>query len=181
MEIEIPRKPSDTEVHIDPTPYLKSKVPQKIEDVGLAFRRGSSSRRPRWSLVAWSVMAGLIDLLIVTSFWSFALLGVMLAFRWTGVRLGLQVDGPLMWAMIGQYSGYFLIFRVFAGFTIGEWACGLRLGEPRHRLAEDYSLRVLGRFCIVAGTGFICLPVLSLILGFDVAGRLAGLPLVTQR
>lgn len=179
MEIEVPRNPEGGEIRL-PKNRVGNELPPFLEDAPLAFRRGSSSRR-RGSVPAWSIVAGVIDLLVVTAFWSFALLFAMWAFKATGLRIHSFPLESLALYMLGQYSCYFLIFRVFAGFTIGEWACGLRLGEARHRLADDYALRVLGRFLIVALTGFVTLPILSVILGRDLAGHWAGLPLVAQQ
>lgn len=141
----------------------------------------SSSRKPRWALTAWSMAASVIDLLLVFAAACFMGIFVMLLLKIKAMNFSQSpINDYLGFALcfVGLYSGYLLLLRVFIGCSIGEWACGLRLGEPRHRLADDYSLRVLGRFLIVATTGFVILPVLSLFMGQDVAGKLAGLPLV---
>lgn len=123
--------------------------------------------------------AGVIDLLLVFAAACFmGVLAMLLLKVRTAGFAGLNDQMGLAACFVGLYSAYLLVLRVFIGCSVGEWACGLRLGEPRHRLADDYSLRVLGRFLIVATTGFVVLPVLSLFTGQDLAGKLAGLPLV---
>lgn len=148
----------------------------------VSFHRGSSSRKRRWRLVAWSAVAGMIDLLIMTSVLCLVAFLTLLFFRSSNIGSpGFFEIGPMAVFALALYSSYILVLRVLAGCTMGEWACGLRLGEPRHRLSDDYSLRVIGRFFIIAVTGFILLPVLSLCTGRDWAGKLCGLPLVELR
>lgn len=150
----------------------------------VSFHHGSSSRGPRWMMLAWSGFAATVDLLICFSltcliaylfvFVSKVPFGVVSMFIKTQFQLGFFGSVFLVFAC------YLLTFRIFAGCTIGEWACGIRLGEPRQRMSNDYSLRVIQRFFLVVCTGIITLPVISLFVGDDMAGRLSGLPLVQQ-
>ncbi len=72
---------------------------------------------------------------------------------------------------------YMVMLRSFLGFTLGDWACGLRLGAIEQRLGPGYSLRVVFRAGIFIATGIIFLPILSLIVGRDLAGQWSGLQL----
>lgn len=151
----------------------------------VAFHRGgSSSRGPRWMLLAWSAFAAVVDFLICFSITCFVtyLFVFVSGVSFTAVSRFIQHQFLLGYAgcVLLVFTCYLLTFRVFAGCTVGEWACGIRLGEPRHRISNDYSLRVLQRFMLVTVTGVVTLPVLSLIVGEDMAGRLSGLPLVQQ-
>lgn len=195
MESEI-QQPTDNQSHnteiIRERPERARRTPAKSKEqeksiLEIAYEQkpkahhSSSSRRPRWALTAWSMAAGLIDLLLVFAAACFMAILAMLLLKIRNMSFHQSPMNDylgLALCFVGLYSGYLLLLRVFIGCSIGEWACGLRLGEPRHRLADDYSLRVLGRFLIVATTGFVILPVLSLFMGQDVAGKLAGLPLV---
>lgn len=187
MEPEIRRPSHDSEIEPpakvprSPAPRFRKSVLEIAYEQKPVMHHNSSSRRPRWALTAWSMAAIVIDLLLVFATVCFLAILAMLLLR---IRVLNFSSSPLNdylavgLCFVGLYSGYLLLFRVFIGCTIGEWSCGLRLGEPRHRLADDYGVRVLGRFLVVATTGFVVLPVLSLFMGQDVAGKLAGLPLV---
>lgn len=72
---------------------------------------------------------------------------------------------------------YLIIFRSFLGSTLGEWAFDIQLGSQADQASPYYPLRVIWRSIIVIATGFVTLPLLSLITGRDLAGRLAGLSL----
>ncbi|PWU16077.1 MAG: hypothetical protein C5B49_11020 [Bdellovibrio sp.] len=141
-----------------------------------------SSRRRRWQMRAWSLAAAVIDFLLVSSL---ACLFAIVFMAITKVHVTrfdfltkpevLRLLGPCLLAL---HCSYLLLFRVFAGCSAGEWACGLRLGQPHHRLSRTYGLKVLLRFFVVAATGFIVLPFLSLIRGQDLTGKWIDLPLV---
>ncbi|HEX4925858.1 MAG TPA: RDD family protein [Bdellovibrionales bacterium] len=72
---------------------------------------------------------------------------------------------------------YLIIFRSFLGSTLGEWAFDIQLGSRAEQASPYYPLRVIWRSVIVIATGFVTLPLLSLLTGRDLAGRLAGLSL----
>jgi hypothetical protein len=72
---------------------------------------------------------------------------------------------------------YLIIFRSFLGSTLGEWAFDIQLGTKTEQASPYYPLRVIWRSVIVIATGFITLPILSLITGRDIAGHLSGLSL----
>ncbi len=71
--------------------------------------------------------------------------------------------------------------RSLLGFTIGEWACDLRLGQPHERLRNNYVIKVMLRSSLILLTGVVTLPVLSLLLGRDLAGVLSGLRLFSLK
>ncbi len=195
MEIEIDRpknserrepKPRTTRV---PKLNLEEIIPHRNwnfvqETPPMVFHRGSSSKPPRWMLLAWSGFAAAVDLLIcfsLTCLFTYLLVWLTdVSFSSVSVFIKFQFKVGYVGCIMLVYTCYLLIFRVFAGCTIGEWACGIRLGEPRQRISNDYSLRVIQRFILITLTGIVTLPILSLIVGEDLAGRLSGLPLVLQ-
>lgn len=69
---------------------------------------------------------------------------------------------------------YLLVNRLFVGSTPGEWAFEQRIGRPEEMNSASYSLRILARSLLVIATGFIILPLLSLILKRDLAGEITG-------
>jgi hypothetical protein len=72
---------------------------------------------------------------------------------------------------------YLIIFRSFLGATLGEWAFEVQLGSKTEQDSSYYPFRVILRSIIIIATGFITLPLLSLITGRDLAGRIAGISL----
>lgn len=179
MEIEKireERKPSDLKINY--------RIPSDdlFNARKISFHRGSSPVKRRWRLMAWSLAAGVIDLLMMFSLSCVAIGAMVFLMRWQvslnqfSHTYSLKISLAATW--LGFYACYLLLLRVFLGCTLGEWACGLRLGEPRHRLSPGYSLKVHFRLFVTMATGVITLPLLSMIFGVDLAGKLSGLPLV---
>jgi hypothetical protein len=150
-------------------------------EMATSFHGGSQPRSSR-ATMAWSMAAFAIDLLAVTAMVCFFLLLslVMQKLGWADFRWNRELIGKTFLPVFLLIDGAYLIFlRLFLGGTLGEWACGLRLGQIRQRLSSRYSLLVLARFAIVLGTGLIVLPLLSFVTGKDWAGKLSGLPLIS--
>lgn len=104
---------------------------------------GGSHRGPAGRvLMAWSFAATMIDILVVFSLVCLFLFVSLLAFRLMSSPVALTRDSlthlviPLF---VFLYSSYLILVRVFLGSSLGEWACGLRLGEARQRFLPDMS------------------------------------------
>lgn len=83
--------------------------------------------------------------------------------------------------LIGGVSFIYLaVNRVIMGYTPGEWAFDQRIGKPAETGSPMYSIRVAARSLLVVVTGFILFPILSLIMGYDVAGVITGAPLMKK-
>ncbi len=151
-------------------------------DFSMGFHRGSRSGGVGYQLVAWSFVAALIDalLLFATSCLFLLCFSFLVRSQFSSV---LQVFGGSIY-QIGLAGGvmlvgiYMIMLRVFLGFTIGEWACALRLGDLRQRLNRYYSLKVIARMVLIFATGLVLIPAFSLLLGRDLAGFIVRLPLV---
>lgn len=193
---------SPPETHRDPKPAPSAPLGPEIKSRrqrqafvsptalgGHDFLETSSSFHggPRWrsrgyALVAWSFVATVIDACVVLGM-ACLFLFVTLWIEKTGVQMAflerslILKSGALIFLFL--HITYLLSLRIVIGSSVGEWACGLKLGEPRMRLSPRYSLQVLWRFAIVMGTGIVSLPILSALTGQDWAGRLSGLPLIT--
>lgn len=143
-------------------------------------------RRQGRRLILWSFTASLIDALLLLSASCFFLLAFAFVMR---SPLAEAFRGVLALGTLKLFAGTFLSVswiylvttRVFFGFSIGEWACGLRLGEPRQRFHWKYPFQVMTRSSLILLTGFVSLPVLSLLTGRDFAGKISGIPLISLR
>lgn len=69
---------------------------------------------------------------------------------------------------------YLLVNRMFLGATPGEWAFEQRIGRPEEISQATYSLKVLARAVLVILTGFVILPMVSMIMKRDIAGEITG-------
>ena len=147
-----------------------------IQDSG--FHSGPNSGRS-YRRSMWSLAAIVIDGLIVTSLGCFFIVAFALTMK-TDLKAAIGFFdgsfanfGAVVFTVLAMI--YVTLLRSFLGYSIGEWACGLRLGLPNERLSRKYSLRVLMRTLAIFFTGVIVLPALSLITGYDMAGRLTGI------
>ena len=180
-ELPEPNGPGRAERSLD---YL-FKRPKLTWDESTGFHRGPRSPGRGYRLMAWSMLAGFIDSLLLFSTSCFLLIGfsklmksnliqVFAFFQESNLEMGFLALGGLI-------AMYLVIFRVFLGFTIGEWTCGLRIGLLKQRLHRSYALRVLGRTILVFSTGLVLLPILSLLFGRDIPGLLLRIPLIEKK
>lgn len=133
-----------------------------------------------------SLSAGLLDGLLVTAA---SLLCMIIVLVVTKVDLLANLANPdtegLVYAataclFIGVGFIYTVINRIFLGFTPGEWAYDVRLGLPTEQGTAMYAGQVLLRQLLVTATGVFILPILSVIMKKDLAGKVTGLQLQTK-
>ncbi|MGE0632870.1 MAG: hypothetical protein AB7O96_10700 [Pseudobdellovibrionaceae bacterium] len=147
-------------------------------DENISFRRGPR-RSPR-QVASWSMAASFIDFLLLLALNCF-LVVVTIAITQNNPfqTLPVMIYNPFVWILFGQVIatswGYMVSLRSFLGFSIGEWACHLRLGDDRDFAQSNYTLRVIARCTLVLASGMILLPILTLITGNDLAGKISGL------
>lgn len=155
-------------------------------DPSAGFHSGPS-RRQGYRLALWSWLASLIDILILVSGSCFF---VLLFSFIVQTPVGPLVRGLfhsqhqlLFFAEVGVLFGwlYMVSIRTLLGHSIGEWACDLRLGKPRERLQTKYVFKVAFRSTVILLTGVVTLPILSLLVGKDLAGSLSGLRLFSLK
>lgn len=159
-------------------------------------------RRSSRTTVIWSVAAASIDGLVLFAGACFLMLTFCVAFHLQTKQvlldfkqLGHFVQQLFQFSVSHQtwldlqtnpLSGFVLLLptmiffyltftRIYLGFSLGEWACYLRMGRIEQRLSAQYSLWVVQRTMLIAATGFISLPILSAIIGQDIAGLITGL------
>jgi len=164
--------------------FQKSRLASTDFILGASFHRGPNRRRRNYRLVVFSWAASLIDTLLGFALSMMVILASSLLMKVSFVHLLNFFHGSLYFlaltCFVASVGLYKLILRIYLGFTIGEWACGLRLGSPKERISPDYVWRVFLRFAVVFGTGILVLPIMSIVLGQDVAGRISGLYLVEK-
>ena len=189
-----PNDPSRPGVPTPETPHRdrtgrqdQARRPGVLDGMDFIEASGSFHGGPNWkssgyALVAWSFVASIIDACVVTGLACFFLFAGLLVEKMGAEFLIFDRSVMLKSAVIlflFLHMTYLITLRIVLGNSLGEWACGLKLGEPRARLSPRYSLKVLWRFVIVAATGVFVLPLLSYLTGKDWAGRLSGLPLIS--
>jgi hypothetical protein len=81
---------------------------------------------------------------------------------------------------IGSGLLYVLAARTWVGATLGEWSYEVRVGTEKSRTRWFYPVLILWRGFVVAATGFVVLPLVSMIVGTDLLKYLTGLQLVSM-
>lgn len=100
---------------------------------------------------------------------------VMSIIKATSLYLTSQVSLLILYIAISQL--YIVVARTFCGQTMGEWAFDVRLGKPEEQNHQHYPLKVLGRALVMTVTGVFVMPILSIIMGRDIAASVSGLKL----
>ena len=89
-----------------------------------------------------------------------------------------DAQGMIYLATVSLFAGVSFIYltanRIILGFTPGEWAFDQRVGQTTDMNTASYSLRVVFRSALVIFSGFIALPILSILFNKDIAGQLSG-------
>lgn len=92
--------------------------------------------------------------------------------------IGAQIAIALLVYSVSQL--YLILSRSFFGQTLGEWSMDMQLGQPQEQEKLSYVFKLISRTLILLLTGFIVLPLISMILGKDIAGRATGLKLYNK-
>ncbi len=149
---------------------------------GTQFRRGPIAPRKRWQVTVWSFLASTIDGLFLFGVVALAIVAAQIAL---GGVLSLSVKFWSFKVLFLGFSGlifcYLVLLRSYLGFTLGEWACSLRLGYPWERLDSKYIPKIAWRSFLVLATGVFILPILSLIFDSDFAGEASGVHLMSLK
>lgn len=133
--------------------------------------------------VAPSPLSLFLDLTVIAGLSILFMLGLVVA---TGLDLvpiltnagtdnGTQIGVALLAYSVSQL--YLILSRSFFGQTLGEWSMDSQLGLPKDQEKISYAFKLIARTLILTATGFIVLPLISMILNKDLAGRVADLKL----
>lgn len=153
-----------------------------IEDASthVGFHSGSK-KRSGLKLALWTwLAAGLDALVLVSASCFFILVFSFLMKANANSMLSLFLKNQNSVNMLGVLFiailwTYLIFMRVFMGATIGEWTCGLRLGQPLERFHFSYLIKVMLRTTVIVTSGIFIIPLISLLFSRDVAGDISGL------
>jgi len=134
--------------------------------------------------VAPSPLSLFLDLTVIAGLAILFMLGLVVA---TGLDLvpilsnadnGTKIGVALLAYSVSQL--YLILARSFFGQTLGEWSMDSQLGLPQEQQKISYSFKLIARTLILTATGFIVLPLISMILKKDLTGRAADLKLYSK-
>jgi hypothetical protein len=198
MEVELPKAPPVQSPFPRPEAYKQpgtglgkdqiKKIPGQSALAGVGTRRGAAdSPQKKLMPATMSVASAALDLIICVSI---ALVFVAVTLTVTKVDLN-AVLGNLSHDVMTQISLgvlfitvmqlYVVVARAFFGATLGEWTFDLQVGQDEEQMQNSYPLKVAIRSLLNIVTGIVLLPLVSAMLGRDVAGQLSGVKLYRQR
>lgn len=90
-------------------------------------------------------------------------------------------QGSLVMLYLAVWLMYSVIARSFFGRTLGEWTFDHQLGSTQDQQQALYPLKVVARTLVTLITGIVVLPLVSLLMGQDLAGRISGVQLYQQK
>ena len=134
--------------------------------------------------VAPSPLSLFLDLTVIAGLTILFMLGLVVA---TGLDLvpilsnadtGTQFGMALLAYSVSQL--YLILARSFFGQTLGEWSMDTQLGLPGEQQKINYAFKLIARTLILTATGFIILPIASMIMKKDITGRAVDLKLYTK-
>lgn len=149
-------------------------------DKGVSEKPSQAKAKTEFKPTTWSFSAAMLDSMLVVAA---SLLCMIILLVVTKVDLIGNLSNPDAQGMIYLSTAamfatvtfiYLTLNRMYIGCTPGEWAFDQRIGKPEELNKASYSLKVVARSLVVIVTGFIVLPVLSAILGQDIAGTITG-------
>lgn len=188
MEIE-PAKPVQSpfpqqDAFKGPAP---KKVPRQSDLASVGTRRGAADSPPRRLVPAtFSLASAFLDLIICTAL---ALVFLSALLTVTKVDLNLVIANTsrdrmtqlsLFVLFLAVMQMYVVISRAFFGRTLGEWTFDLQIGQDEEQQLESYPLKVAFRSLLNIITGLVFLPMISAMIGRDIAGSLSGVKLYRQ-
>jgi hypothetical protein len=189
MNIEIkPEIESVIQSELEPSRALNFDMDMNSA-ISSAFHRGPA-RRSGYKLTGWLLASIAADILIIVACTCLFLIGSSLMLKLSSFELNQFVKplfnqrkilqtGFYLYAYISVI--YFILLRVFLGATVGEWSCGIRVGQPFERRQSSYAFKVCFRVFLILITGVLTLPILSLIFKKDLAGLLTKASLYTLK
>lgn len=130
--------------------------------------------------------AGLLDSMLVLSLCLTALISLIFV---TGADLFQSLMNPdpqgavyiaLAAVIVGFSFIYLMATRAFLGSSLGEWIFDQQLGTQDDQVSASYTYKVALRSLVVIATGFVLLPILSIIMNRDLPGQITGLRLIKK-
>jgi hypothetical protein len=150
-------------------------------------RGASNSPGPRLEPATVSMQAAILDAVVVTAVTLLFLVSLVLITKieifsvFASAKTDLTTQFSLGLLFLAVLQMYVVVARSFYGRTLGEWTFDYQLGRDDEHEKTIYPILVTLRSLLIIATGIVTLPVLSWILGKDVAGRMTGVILLQQR
>ncbi len=175
-------EPASSKISINSVLKNKDFIVGPKENTG--FRGGSFSRKQKYLLAMYSILAGFVDgcaVLFIILVMAASSLFIFNHFQTEKLFLASKDILILFGSLYVGFALFYLIFmRLLIGQTLGEWTCGLYLGFPKQRLAKNYALKVLARSLLIFASGIILFPMINLIFAVDLAGKICQINLVSK-
>lgn len=130
------------------------------------------------AIIDFALILGLFSLFVVSLV---AFTKVDLVMMLTNSQLSARTLFELGALYFGVTIFYFMLSRGLYGSSLGDWAFDVQLGTAEDRSHLMYPGQVLFRAMIIALTGFIILPLVSLGFGKDIAYYVSGLKLYSKQ
>lgn len=168
---------------------LKTLNSKKRPDIATSTTSNRISEAPvavQYVPASWDFSAFLLDLMLVSAMTLLCLLALVVT---TKVDLFANILNPessrLIYLSLGLLVAgltwiYTVTSRIFLGSTPGEWVFDQRIGQPEAFGTSSYYLKIALRSTVVILTGFIVVPLLSLIFRRDIVGEMLGAELLKQ-
>lgn len=96
---------------------------------------------------------------------------------WNSAQTDLASGLSLILLAFSVIQFYLILSRSFFGATLGEWAFELSIGTKGQQKSALYPLQISWRSILLSLTGFVLLPLVGLLFGKDLVGRLSGVRL----
>ncbi len=164
--------------------------PNEISQLDAVFHRGPR-KRSGLTLTGWILLSAVVDHLVIIFKSIVFILLASVIFKLINNKEILIFFNELfnLHNRVTTFSAiyflismvYFISFRVLMSATIGEWSCGLRIGQPSERRQINYVFKILFRVLLITVSGIVTLPVLSLIFKKDLAGQLTKASIYTLK
>lgn len=132
------------------------------------------SASPIAALLDGMVVAG-ISMILLVSILAITRINLLGLLTNAQTSASTQIQLALLFLIVLQL--YMLISRSLFGASLGEWAFDQQLGSNESQAKSLYPLQVAWRTLLVTATGFILIPLLSMIFRRDLAKPLTGLQL----
>ncbi|MFZ3229264.1 MAG: hypothetical protein WA160_03580 [Pseudobdellovibrio sp.] len=158
--------------------FRRLDIIENDEALATGFQSGSQ-KRSGLKLSLWTWLSASIDGLVIVSLSCFFAVAFSFLMKTTPTSMfviymksnnpGLNLTSLFL---LSTWS-YLIFMRAFIGASIGEWSCGLRLGEPLQRLKKNYLFKVMFRTTVIILSGVITIPLISMLISKDIAGELS--------
>ncbi|HVK59982.1 MAG TPA: hypothetical protein VM432_00470 [Bdellovibrionales bacterium] len=169
-----------------PAPITNSTYRDRMsESFAKSFPHAEKAKAPAEALipVPAGIASGIVDAMMVAGVATVLLVCILqiTQINLVGMLTNATTDGPtqmnLALLYLAVFQMYMLVSRVFFGATLGEWAFELQLGRDQQQTTFLYPLQVIARTVLTTITGFLFLPLLSIVFNRDIAKYFTGLQL----